>query len=57
MMRPYEIGAKRCKELALQHIQEICRQPTEAGKAKKRTEFGMKEGKNPILQLSLNPFQ
>ena len=56
-LTPTEIGTRRTKVLSIQHIQEIMRQPTESSKARKRTEFGMKEGENPLLTLSIDPFQ
>lgn len=54
---PTEIGTRRTKVLAMQQVQEIASQPTESAKARKRTEFGMKEGDNPLLTLSLDAFQ
>ena len=54
---PDEVPVKRTKELALLQIEEISRQPTENQKAAKRTEFGMKENKNPIFTLSVDPFK
>ena len=54
---PDEVAVKRTKELALLQIEEISRQPTENQKAAKRTEFGMKENKNPIFTLSVDPFR
>lgn len=54
---PEEVGTRRTKVLAMQHIQQILSQPTEYSKAQKRTDFGMKEGDNPIFNLSLDPFQ
>ena len=54
---PTEIGTRRTKVLAVQQVQEIASQPTESSKARKRTEFGMKEGDNPLLTLSLDAFQ
>ena len=41
----------------MQHAQEISAQPTETLKAAKRVMFGMKEDVNPLLQLSIDPFQ
>ena len=38
-------------------MQEISAQPSEARKAVKRTEFGLKEEKNPLFTLSLDPFR
>ena len=54
---PDRICVRRTKALATQQVQEISAQPTAAGKADKRTQFGMKEDPNPLMQLSVDPFQ
>lgn len=53
---PTEIRTRRTKVLSIQNIQEILRQPTESAKVRKRTEFGMNEGENPLLTLSVDSF-
>ena len=54
---PTKIGTRKTKVLDMQQVQEIASQPTESSKGRKRTEFGMKEGENPLLTLSLDAFQ
>lgn len=54
---PQAIGVERYKAQARTQMSIIDHQPSETKKKEKRTRFGLKEGYNPLLKLSFDPYK
>ena len=51
------VGQARCKQLALSQMEDISRQSTMTTKSSKRTEYGLRETQNYLLDLSVDLFR